>query len=745
VSARKESKKTRSPGRVPGQPSGRALGFAAAREPWLATGARMIVHGVTAAVFSWPLTVPEAVVAAAVGSALGALSARFVAASKLRLGAILGFGVAGLFAVFFIGGLWGRTDIAAQALGPGQALRVGDALEFSLAAFVLSTTLRAVTLRRAALSAIEVAFIALAFGQLVVAHQDGAINRPFEIADPIISGGSDPTIALMIIGGVAAAVVILLLLSERNIVRGVFHLGAVALLLVFGLFVVGLMPEATVPETGGGLGLRGDDGSEEQRRQEQAGRRNNEQLEFRDNYDNAQNRVPVGVVLLHDDYSSPTGVYYLRQGAFSQYNGRRLVAATRADVDRDIARGFPTSPTPITDAPDESFFRGSIETTVALLATHNRPFALEAPVELRPEPNPNPRRFKRLYRARSAVLIADHISMLGLPVGDAMWSDEVLRHYTEAPPDPRYRELAERIIIGLPEDLRDDPVARALSVTQYLSEEGTYSLRSRHADADDPTGSFLFGDLTGYCVHFSHAATYLMRTLGIPARVATGYAVDEASRQGGSAILVSGQASHAWPEVYVDGVGWVVMDVAPQTVLSAPPGPPDPDLQRLLAELVRGQQPLPIDGEAAIDLGGAVRDALLWVGRGLGVLALVAFVFVVLGRLWRRSAALFAGDAASRVVYRAALDSLSAVGIRRDYGESREAFARRVEGLVPSFGPLTGGHVAAHFGASTDAGEVGAADPRALFRDVRRELRAAVPRRRRVLAILSPWTWLFSR
>ncbi|MBW2464340.1 MAG: hypothetical protein JRH11_22005, partial [Deltaproteobacteria bacterium] len=139
------------------------------------------------------------------------------------------------------------------------------------------------------------------------------------------------------------------------------------------------------------------------------------------------------------------------------------------------------------------------------------------------------------------------------------------------------------------------------------------------------------------------------------------------------------------------------------------------------------------------------REALLWLGRGLGVLAFVALVLVVLGRLWRLSAALFAGDGASRVVYRAALDSLSAVGVRREYGESREAFARRVEGLVPSFGPLTGGHVAARFGASTESGGVGATDPRTLYRGVRRELRAAVPLRRRVLATLSPWTWLFSR
>jgi transglutaminase-like putative cysteine protease len=53
----------------------------------------------------------------------------------------------------------------------------------------------------------------------------------------------------------------------------------------------------------------------------------------------------------------------------------------------------------------------------------------------------------------------------------------------------------------------------------------------------------------------------------VPARVATGYAVDEAGRQGGSAILIPSGAAHAWPEVYLDGLGWVVTDVHPERTL----------------------------------------------------------------------------------------------------------------------------------------------------------------------------------
>ena len=98
--------------------------------------------------------------------------------------------------------------------------------------------------------------------------------------------------------------------------------------------------------------------------------------------------------------------------------------------------------------------------------------------------------------------------------------------------DPRYGELAREIAAKMPAWLQHDPVAEAMSVVLWLGREGTYSLRSGHAHAEDPTADFLFGDRTGYCVHFAHAAVYLMRSLGVPARVGAGYAVEEAARHG---------------------------------------------------------------------------------------------------------------------------------------------------------------------------------------------------------------------
>jgi protein-glutamine gamma-glutamyltransferase len=723
----------------------------AATEPWLPSVMRALVHATTAAVFAFPLTHPQAVVTASVGAAAGAVAGRLVAGTRWRsavalLGAaaVLGLGVVGR-------GLVVRTGLLVPPLGPVQALVLGDAVLFGLGAFAVSSALRLASARRRSLAMLEVALVAVAFGQLVVAHRHGAINRPFSLADPIISSGGDPALAFLAIGAGATAVIVALLLSERSVLRSVLHFAVVALLLFGVLGTTRMLGLPQPPPSGGGLGLRPDgegrDNEGEPREGDSGGRRQNEQLEFRDNYDESAGQVPVGVVVFHDDYSPPTGVYYFRQGAFSQYNGRRLVAATGVDVDEDIATGFPAGgPMRVEGAPSEGPFRTGVRTTVGLLADHTRAFGLEAPVRFEPAPNPNPGRFKRTYKAVSAGLTADYPTMIGLPVGAQGWSPAVRAHYTHAPEDPRYGELAERIVGEvLPDHLRDDPMARALAIKQWLDERGTYSLRSKHAGAEDPTADFLFGDLTGYCVHFAHAATYLMRSIGLPARVATGYALDEAARQGGSALMLSGSDSHAWPELYVDGFGWVVVDVQPQQVATPPPQPPDPDLQRLLGELLRGQDALPPDANPALPrMATMARSWGVHAGWAALLVLTAALLFLFAGKLWRRAAPLWARpETLPRVAYRAELDRLSEVAIRRRSGESREAFAARVAENLPSFGPLTHLHVGAAFGSRRAREDLATLRDRA--RAVRAELRRSVPRWRRLLGAITPWTWVQSK
>jgi transglutaminase-like putative cysteine protease len=721
-------------------------------EPKIAAWLRPLVYAAGALVFAVPLARFNVALTVAAGALIGAVLGRLISRTSLRLLPIAVLSAGAVLAAALLRGWMVSLEGLAEQLGPSHALELADATGWGLAALAASAGLRALALRVRMLRVLEVGFVGVAFAEMVAAHRGGAINRPFEIADSIIAAGDDPTIALLAIGSAAAAVSVVLLLSEQSVLRALMHVAVAGLLLflvVKGTRLLGL-PQ---PDPGkGALGLRPEDKDGKQGKPKNPNGQggsgqppSNDNLEFEDNYSSEGRQAPVAVVLLHDDYSPPNDLYYFRQSAFSQYNGRRLVVATLPGVDDDLVPSFVLQPQTLSAVPNAFEDRTQLDTTVALLSEHNRPFALESPISLTPASNPDPGRFRRVYRVTSVALASKHEDLLGRGVGDPEWSDDERQNYLEGPKDPRFGKLAEEIASELPESLRDDPVARGLMVSLWLGREGTYSLKSGHASATDPTADFLFGDRIGYCVHFAHAAVFLMRSLGVPSRVSTGYAIEEAARQGGSAILLTGAHSHAWHEMYVTGVGWTVVDVYPEKSLDPPVQPPDPDLQRLLGEMARGTKPLPQGEDRPLEPVIAVLRTLpKLIGQFLLFVLPSVLLLLYLTKLWRRLAPLFAGRSAPRVVYRAVLDRLSDVALRRQRGETREAFAERLarEATLPTFTKLTGEHVRAHFGGGALASP---SELRALSATINRELGTSVPLVRRFRGALNPFSWLRSR
>ncbi|GIZ51938.1 transglutaminase family protein [Noviherbaspirillum aridicola] len=80
---------------------------------------------------------------------------------------------------------------------------------------------------------------------------------------------------------------------------------------------------------------------------------------------------------------------------------------------------------------------------------------------------------------------------------------------------------------------------------------------------------FLFDTRAGFCEHYSGAYVFLMRALGIPARVVTGYQGGEINPADGY-MTVRQSDAHAWAEAWLPGRGWVRVDptaaVAPDRV-----------------------------------------------------------------------------------------------------------------------------------------------------------------------------------
>ena len=103
----------------------------------------------------------------------------------------------------------------------------------------------------------------------------------------------------------------------------------------------------------------------------------------------------------------------------------------------------------------------------------------------------------------------------------------------------------------------DDPAIVA-KVAAYIQNAAAYNLEYDKAmdDEADVVVAFLTKYKEGICQHYASAATLLFRELGIPARYTIGYAGATSAGE-----WVETGIGHAWTEVYLDGVGWVHVEV----------------------------------------------------------------------------------------------------------------------------------------------------------------------------------------
>lgn len=110
----------------------------------------------------------------------------------------------------------------------------------------------------------------------------------------------------------------------------------------------------------------------------------------------------------------------------------------------------------------------------------------------------------------------------------------------------------------------------ALDLMKYLEKQAVYYLDADKNPPDkDFVEYFLYESHEGYCVHFASAGVLAFRCFGIPARYVTGYVVspeDFFMEEEGYTAVVTGKQAHAWTEVYLDGTGWVPVEMTPGAV-----------------------------------------------------------------------------------------------------------------------------------------------------------------------------------
>ena len=116
-----------------------------------------------------------------------------------------------------------------------------------------------------------------------------------------------------------------------------------------------------------------------------------------------------------------------------------------------------------------------------------------------------------------------------------------------------------------------DPAARAAALAAWFHGNGFVYDEQVPGSFDGAAGSAppvqvvasFLSERTGYCVHYSAAFTLMARSLGLPTRIAVGYASTSTAASAGDWVTVGGSQLHAWPEVWIDGVGWLAFEPTP--------------------------------------------------------------------------------------------------------------------------------------------------------------------------------------
>jgi transglutaminase-like putative cysteine protease len=189
--------------------------------------------------------------------------------------------------------------------------------------------------------------------------------------------------------------------------------------------------------------------------------------------------------------------------------------------------------------------------------------------------------------------------------------------------------LARRITAGAP-----TAYDAARRIELYL--RGGFSYRQNVPNHAYPLPAFLSVDHAGYCQQFSGTMALMLRMLGIPSRVATGFSPGGRDPERNN-FLVDDTDAHNWVEVFFPTIGWVTFEPTPAGAPAATqlddnalgvtkPGPVSskPDVAQLPGQSGNAPAPKPAQtarGSHPTSGGGGIG---FWPVAGLASLALLS-------------------------------------------------------------------------------------------------------------------------
>ncbi|AEF86749.1 putative membrane protein [Treponema primitia ZAS-2] len=284
-----------------------------------------------------------------------------------------------------------------------------------------------------------------------------------------------------------------------------------------------------------------------------------------------------------------------------------------------------------------------------------------------------------------------------------------------------------------------------------------YSLKPGIAPDGDQLGYFLFDAKRGYCSYYAFAMTLMLRSLGIPARVAAGFYLDPETNTF-NYYPVRSDMAHAWVEVRFPGYGWIEYDPTSVTLAEDEEfrfssGVPQDLFERLMREILENRSRLSPkegadDSASSSALGALGRNVRHFLGRywiPLGIL-LVCLVFLSIrsGLLWL---SFLTGQKFPRkktgLLWAHTLRRLRLAGYKRDPRTGEAEWAQGLEQAIPGVYGLYQGVAAARYAPDYRPEQwLPFAD---LYRAFSAEYARRIPRSRRILAWLCPPLALIKR
>lgn len=265
--------------------------------------------------------------------------------------------------------------------------------------------------------------------------------------------------------------------------------------------------------------------------------------------------------------------------------------------------------------------------------------------------------------ANSSVPLAP-LAMAGDPTIDP-------RDVERDPQSARRITALTQKVVGDEESL----VGKAVLIQNYLRDPTTFTysltlaapVKGPDGDDLDPISQFLVTK-RGYCIQFASTMIMMARAEGIPARMGVGFLPGE--KDAGGLYQATAAQAHAWPELFIPGMGWTRFEPTPGVRSGEPPSyalrvpdaatagghPVDQQPPSAAAQPVPGAQKPPADVASETDTSAASPSAVhrLWQQLPLVLLVLVlvvlgALIVPLAGRYRRRSGERDAVDERARV------------------------------------------------------------------------------------------------